>query len=188
MTWRFLAPAETLLGCVPAKGRTVERIGVPLVATEPLREPGIAPRCAPGPRPRHAASSGGFAREHARLFRRPDFPVPSSDEDGTGGGSTRGTKGAVTPLELRVAASVTNFYDRIRSRAFVPRTSWALSLTNRYLAQQKKHRNNHFFHPRVAHKIVHSLSPEKCVFLGIPRLFQGHRGGGESVARHIIDN
>lgn len=56
MTRRFLAPAKILLGCVPAKGRTVERIEVPLVATEPLREPGIAPWCAPGPRPRHAAS------------------------------------------------------------------------------------------------------------------------------------
>jgi len=82
MTWRLLAPAEILLGCNLAKGHTVERIEVPSVAMEPLRERRIAPSCAPGSRLRHAASFGGFARELARLCYRSCL-VPSSDEDST---------------------------------------------------------------------------------------------------------
>jgi hypothetical protein len=66
----LVAPAEIPLGCLPAKGDTVERIRVPSAATEPLRERGIAPSCAPGPRPRHATSLEVLLGGLARLFHR----------------------------------------------------------------------------------------------------------------------
>jgi len=65
---RFVAPAEAPLGCHPAKDDTVEGTEVPSAAPEPLRDRGIAPPCAPGPSPRHAASWGGIARGRTRLF------------------------------------------------------------------------------------------------------------------------
>jgi hypothetical protein len=66
-TWGFIAPAETLLGCSLAKGCAVERVEVPSAAPEPLRERRIAPPCAPGPRPRHAASAEALL-EGTRAF------------------------------------------------------------------------------------------------------------------------
>jgi hypothetical protein len=122
--WRpraFVAPAETHLGCRPAKGGTVGRIEVPSAAMEPLRERGIAPSRAPGPRPRHAASEEALL-ESSRAFRTA-FAAPASDEESTlkrldppnqRSGSPRGTAGRSTHH---------GFYDRISSRADVPRTS-----------------------------------------------------------------
>jgi len=69
---RLFVLAEIPLGCRPAKSDTVERIRVPSDATEPLRERRIAPSCAPGPRPPHAAFVEGIARELARLLYRFD--------------------------------------------------------------------------------------------------------------------
>jgi len=69
-TARLVAPAEVPLGCLPAKGDTVERTRVPSAATEPLRDRGIATSCAPGPRPRHAASVEALLWGLARLFYR----------------------------------------------------------------------------------------------------------------------
>jgi len=69
-TARLVAPAEVPLGCLPAKGDTVERTRVPSAATEPLRDRGIAPSCAPRPRPRHAASVEALLWGLARLFYR----------------------------------------------------------------------------------------------------------------------
>jgi len=56
------------------KGCTVERIEVPSAATKPLRERRIAPACAPGPHPLHAASEEALLvgmRAFLTLSRRP---------------------------------------------------------------------------------------------------------------------
>jgi hypothetical protein len=68
MSRRLVAPTEISLGCRLAKGDTVEEIEVLSVATIPLHEQRIAPRCAPGSESLHAASFGGIARGLPRLF------------------------------------------------------------------------------------------------------------------------
>jgi len=67
---RLVAPAEILLGCRLAKGDTVERIGVPSIATEPLREREIALPCAPGPPAPSRRLVRGIAPGPARLLDR----------------------------------------------------------------------------------------------------------------------
>lgn len=62
-----------------------------------------------------------------------------------------------------------DIYDRISSRADVPRTSWALSRTNQVSTQYKKHPNNAFFLALLAHRVVHSFSTQSALSLGISR-------------------
>jgi hypothetical protein len=90
--------------------------------------------------------------------------APSSDEESTRTGSTDRVQGSRSFSGTTGCSARHGFYDRISSRADVPRTSWALSLSNRCSAQHKKQRNNDFFHPLVAHRIVHSLSPSRGRF------------------------
>jgi len=103
-------PAETSLGRLPAKGDAVEEIGVPSAALEPLRERRIAPPCAPGPRPRHAASAEALL-EGTRAFSTVSA-APFSDEQSARSGSTDRTMGAEAPGGAASRSARHGFYDR----------------------------------------------------------------------------
>jgi len=73
---RLVAPAETHLGCRPAKGDTVGRVEVPSTVPEPLRNRRIAPPCAPGPPLRHAASAEALLGSSRAFFYRSRSACP----------------------------------------------------------------------------------------------------------------
>jgi hypothetical protein len=155
---RLVGPAEIPLGCHPAKGSTVEEIEVPFAALEPLRERGIAPPCAPGSELCHAASEEALLGSSRAFFAA--SAVPSTDEESTRTDATVQIMGAEAPGDLAGRCAHHGIYDRISSRADVPRTSWALSLTNQVFAQYKKHPNKAFFLALLPHRVLHSFSPE----------------------------
>jgi len=81
---RCTDPAETHLGCSLAKGNTVGRIEVPSTGTESLRDRRMTPPCAPGPRPRHAASVEALLGG-SRAFITASVPPPSDEASGGAG-------------------------------------------------------------------------------------------------------
>jgi len=99
-TRRHTGPAEIPFGCHLAKGGTVERIEVPSVATEPLRERRIAPSRAPGSGPLHAASERHCSGVHTPFLARHPT-APPSDEASTGSRIDPRSCARPKPLEIR---------------------------------------------------------------------------------------
>jgi len=118
---RLVAPAKTHLGCRPAKGDTVGRVEVPSTVSEPLRDRRITPPCAPGPPLRHAASAEALLWSSRAFFTVPRAPAPD-EESAWAGSPLRAAESRSFSGTARRSARH-GFYDRIRSRADVPRTS-----------------------------------------------------------------
>jgi hypothetical protein len=115
--------------------------------------------------------------DESRLFSPPTVPSSLTRKAPRKESTGRAKEGRNPAASPRRSAS-NGIYERIRSRADVPRTSWALSRTNRVVTQYKRHRNNAFFHPRIAHRAIHRFSPTKRVFPSISSRFNAVPGGG----------